>query len=164
MMNNARNASALQGGGTLPAWNSGDYLGYDGGGRMITKRYVSSALNESGGYVTPVTAIVGWTTAYDLASNKLFERALHAESRSALYEPYVLSAPQGGYDSVNRLRQYQRGTLSDGGGAITVPIDVDNTDLNRTYVLDGLGNWQKTAYTPKGGSLTVEKTAAQLCQ
>ncbi len=111
MMNNARNASALQGGGTLPAWNSGDYLGYDGGGRMITKRYVSSALNESGGYVTPVTAIVGWTTAYDLASNKLFERALHAESRSALYEPYVLSAPQGGYDSVNRLRQYQRGDV-----------------------------------------------------
>ena len=44
---------------------------------MISKRYVTS-----GGDL-----VVGFTTAYDRASNKVYERALHAESRSSLYEP-----------------------------------------------------------------------------
>jgi len=56
----------------------------------------------------------------DRASNKLYERALQSDgSRSNLYEPYDSDgAPEGGYDSLNRLRQYQRGILSSTGGRL----------------------------------------------
>ena len=71
--------AAVQPGLATPGWGgrSSDRVGYDGCGRMISKRYVTS-----GGDL-----VVGFTTAYDRASNKVYERALHAESRSSLYEP-----------------------------------------------------------------------------
>ncbi len=67
-MNDAGTRSAVQAGLPTPGWGdrSSDRLGYDGAGRMIAKRY----LNPSGG----TTAIVGFTTEYDRASNKFFER------------------------------------------------------------------------------------------
>jgi YD repeat-containing protein len=110
--------------------------------------------------------IVGFTTAVDKASNKLFERELHAENRSHLYEPISESGvPQGGYDSLDRLRQYQRGTLSDGpsggdppppGGSVTSAITLDGTDKDRTYDLDGVGNWKKTTFDAVTGGTGVD--------
>jgi hypothetical protein len=90
--------------------------------------------------------LVGFTTAYDPSGNKFFERALHAESRSSLYA----------VDSMDRLLQYQRGVLGTGGGSITTPIALPNTDSLRSYALDGLGNWRNTAYTPEGGASELE--------
>ena len=49
---------------------------------MISKAY------RCFGFEVPFQPVVGFTTAYDRASNKLYERALHAEDRSSLYEPY----------------------------------------------------------------------------
>ena len=43
-----------------------------------------------------------------------------------------------------------------GGGSVTTPIILPNTDTVRTYDLDGLGNWQNTVFTPEGGSSTTE--------
>ena len=128
-MNNAQTRSAVQLGQTTPAWGSisTDQLGYDGSGRLIGKRHINSG-----------TTLVGFTTAYDPCSNKLFERALHAESRSALYS----------MDSMDRLLEYQRGVLATGGGSVTTPITLPNTDTQRAYALDGLGNWKNTASTP----------------
>jgi len=61
--------------------------------------------------------IAGFTTAYDRSSNKAYERALHAEERSSLYEPIDTDGNVvTSYDSLDRLRQYQRGTLSRAGG------------------------------------------------
>ena len=124
---------------------------------MIAKRYV----NPSGG--TPPPVVVGFSTEYDRASNKFYERALHAPDRSHLYEPFVGGAPQGGYDSLDRLLQYQRGMLSDtggfnnaGGGSISSAITLPGTDSARSYLLDGLGNWRNTAFTPVGGSAETE--------
>jgi RHS repeat-associated protein len=157
MMNNAGTNSAVQGGMPgvpNPPWGSfATYrLGYDGAGRMISKAY------RCFGFEVPFQAVVGFTTAFDRASNKLYERALHAEERSHLYEPYDSSQiPQGGYDSLDRLLQYQRGTLSatggDGGsgsGSIATgeAITLSNTDSQRSYLLDGLGNWRNTVFTP----------------
>ena len=117
---------------------------------MITKRYVSSTLDENDGYADP-EAVVGQTTAYDKASNKFYERSLQAESRSSLYEPFDAdNRPEGGYDSIDRLRQYQRGVLSSTGRSITTPISLPGTDEDRTYDLDGLGNWKKTVFDPVG--------------
>ncbi len=144
--------------------NSSDRLGYDGCGRMITKRYLSSTLNGSNGY-SNTTAVVGFTTAYDRASNKVYERHIHAEERSHLYLPIDTGGSVGfGYDSLDRLRQYQRGVLSstggiggNGGGSITTPITLPGTDQTRNYTLDGLGNWKNTAYelVGSGGSTTA---------
>ncbi len=160
-MNSARTNSAVQSRVPNPAWGnqSSDRLGYDGAGRAIAKRYLAGGTG-SDGYNNP-TAVVGFTTEYDRASNKFFERALHAENRSNLYEPFdpTTNLPQGGYDSLDRLCQYQRGTLAAtggfnnaGGGAVATPISLANTFAARSYVLDGLGNWRQTVFTPEGTS------------
>lgn len=153
-MNNTRTHSAVQSpGSALPAWGdaSSDRLGYDGSGRMIAKRYIPSTLNESGGY-EDTTPVVGFTTRFDKASNKFFERALHAENRSFLYIPLdedgQPSAAHPGVDSMNRLLQYQRGNLAIGGGSVTTPLTLPGADASRTYDLDHLGNWKKSIYEP----------------
>ncbi len=152
----------MQSGVPNPSWTSGDFLGYDGAGRMIAKRY----LNPGGG-----AALVGFTTEYDRSGNKFFERALHAENRSHLYEPFdpTTNLPLGGFDSLDRLLQYNRGTLDpsigfdgNGGGAITIVggvpqyITLPGTDAKRSYLLDGLGNWRNTAFTPVAGAAQTE--------
>jgi RHS repeat-associated protein len=164
-LNNARTRSASQAGQSNPGWGgqSSDRLGFDGAGRMITKRYLAGGINGGTGAYDDPTSVVGQTTAYDHSSNKFYERALHAESRSSLYEPFDADhRPTGGYDSINRLRQYQRGVLSDGssgavaGGSVTTPISLPNTDESRDYVLDGLGNWRRTTFDPVGGAETTQ--------
>jgi RHS repeat-associated protein len=154
-----------------PAWGDedSDRLGCDGAGRQITKRYLQTDLDDENDFAyASTTPIVGFTTAFDKASNKLFERELHAENRSHLYEPISESGvPQGGYDSLDRLRQYQRGTLSNGtggddplpaGGSIAVDseITLPGTDKDRTYDLDGVGNWKKTTFDAVTGGAGVD--------
>ena len=147
-MNNARTNSAVQSAVALPAWGAsgGDRLGYDGAGRMIAKRFIPSGLDGASAYVD-TTPVVAFTTRFDKASNKLFERHLHAENRSHLYQPTSGIAAGGGLDSLNRLLQYQRGTLASGGGSVTTPITLPGTDSFRGYELDHLGNWKRTTYT-----------------
>ena len=57
-----------------PAWGdqSSGRLGYDGAGRMITKRYLDATAPDTG--YTATAALVGFTTAYDHGSNKRYER------------------------------------------------------------------------------------------
>jgi len=165
-MNNARTHSAVQSPVANPVWGnvSSDRLGYDGVGRMITKRFLTGGINGDSGAYDETTALLGFTTAFDRASNKYYERALHAESRSDLYQPFNPDGSlQSGYDSADRLLQYQRGILAttggylrQGGGSITTPITLPNTDANRIYNLDGLGNWKTTSFTPEGGSPATE--------
>ena len=136
-MNNAQTRSAIQLGQTTPAWGSisTDQLGYDGSGRPIGKRHFLSG-----------SVLVGFTTQYDPSGNKLFERALHAESRSSLYVT----------DSMDRLLNYQRGVLATGGGSITTPISLPNTNASQSYTLDGVGNWGNTNITPEGGTSQLQ--------
>ena len=167
-LNNARTNSAVQSSVADPAWGdqSSERLGYDGTGRPITKRFLAGGINDTTFAYNSTTSVVGFTTAYDSSSNKFYERSLHCESRDHLYQTYdpATNAPLAGcYDSLDRLLQYQRGALSStggpgnaGGGQITAPITLPNADLQRTYTLDGLGNWRRNNYTPVGGSLTTE--------
>ena len=169
MLNNTRSGSSVQSGVPNPPWGdqSSNRLGYDGSGRMVTKRYLAGGISSGGStneYNNP-TAVVGQTTAYDHAGNKLFERSLQAQDRSSLYQPVDNSgnfaSPIPGYDSVNRLLQYQRGTLSstggyqnNGGGSVGTAIALPNTDQNRSYTLDGLGNWKNSTFTAQGALST----------
>jgi RHS repeat-associated protein len=138
-MNNAQTRSAIQSGLPTPGWGSiaTDQLGYDGAGRMIGKRFFNGS-----------NVIVGFTSAYDMSSNKYFERPLHAEERSSLYDSY---------DSMNHLLDYQRGVLASGGGSVTTPITLPNTDSQRNYNLDALGNWTSSVYTPESGSQITDQ-------
>ena len=151
-LNNSRTRSAVQSPLSSPGWGQvdSDRLGYDGPGRTITKRWLGSQLNEQEGYDC-TWPYCGFTAAYDHASNKLYERHLHAESRSHLYPDQ---------DSLDRLREYQRGTLQQdsqtGAVSVATPISLPGTDQQRTYDLDGLGNWRRTAHTPVGGSQATE--------
>jgi len=169
MLNNARTNSAVQSPTPVsPPWgdNTTDRLGYDGSGQMITKRYLTGGINSTTFAYNNTTALVGNTTAYDRAGNKFYERALQAEERDNLYQPVDgsgnIASPAPGYDSVNRLLQYQRGTLAStggyqnaGGGSIATPITLPNTDQSRNYTLDGLGNWKNTTFNPTGQVVTV---------
>jgi len=165
-MNNSRTHSAIQPDVTNPVWGnvSSDRLGYDGVGRMITKRFLTGGIDGDSGAYNDTTALLGFTTAFDRASNKYYERALHAESRSDLYQPFNPDGSlQSGYDSADRLLQYQRGILAttggylrQGGGSVTTPITLPNTDVNRAYNLDGLGNWKTTTFSLEGGSPATE--------
>ncbi len=169
-LNNARTNSAVQSPNPVnPPWgnNTSDRLGYDGAGRNITKRYLSSTLNAQNGYAN-TTALVGNTTAFDRTGGKFYERALQTEERDNLYQPVSstgnVASPTPGYDSVNRLLQYQRGTLNStggyqlaGGGSVTAAITLPNTDQSRTYNLDGLGNWKTSTFTPVGGSQSTDQ-------
>ena len=171
MLNNARTHSSVQL-GTVPnpAWGTpaSDRLGYDGSGRLIAKRYLSGGINSSTSAYNNTTPVVGSTIAFDPADNKYYERALHAESRSFLYQPVDnngnIGSPTPGYDSINRLLQYQRGTLNstggyqnNGGGGITAANALPGTNTQENWNLDGLGNWQSTGFTPVGGSQTTDQ-------
>src|SRR5271156_3518585 len=78
-MNNARTDSAVHPAVANPAWGdqSSDRLGYDGAGRAITKRYLAGGINGDTFAYNNTSAVVGFTTEYDLSSNKFYERDLH---------------------------------------------------------------------------------------
>ena len=170
-MNNARTHSAVQATVPLPGWGNAasDRLSYDGVGRMITKRYLTGGINGTTGAYNNTTALVGYTSSFDRASNKLYERHLEGdESRSHLYQPFNSDGSFAvGYDSANRLRQYQRGVLSTAtipylvnpGASISTPITLPGTDQARTYGLDGLGNWKSTHFTEVGSGGSTTSTA-----
>ncbi len=126
---------------------------------MIAKRYLSGGINSGTFAYNNTTPVVGNTTAFDPVGNKFYERALHAEDRSFLYQPVDntgnVASPIPGYDSTNRLLQFQRGTLNStggyqnaGGGSVASSSSLPNADLSRSYDLDGLGNWRSSDYVP----------------
>lgn len=88
----------------------------------------------------PNYLLAGFTASYDKATNRLFERHLHAEPRSHLY-------PADKHDSANRLQQYHRGVLDGAANPPGSVIETDGeiqligTDTERTYNLDLVGNW-----------------------
>ena len=143
MIGNRTNSAVQSPNPVNPPWgnNTSDRLGYDGAGRNITKRYLSSTLNAQNGYAN-TTALVGNTTAFDRTDGKFYERALQTEERDNLYQPVSstgnIASPTPGYDSVNRLLQYQRGTLSStggyqlaGGGSVTAAITLSYYEIRK---------------------------------
>jgi|GEM_PF-1310882 len=165
MLNNARTHSAVSATvGGMPWGNrASDQLGYDGTGRMITKRYLASDTHPTTHVYENTNALIGFTTSYDRVGNKLYERHLHAESRSYLYEPFIDGDAQGGYDSLDRLRKVQRGSLSEtggadslGGGAIVMHLSLPNAIYSRTTGLDHLGNWRRNASISAEGTVSNE--------
>ena len=104
--------------------------------------------------------ILGFTTWYDDASNRLFDRHLHADCRSHLYTDI---------DAANRLLAFQRGKLvePEDGALLPTAIEQDKdltlpgADRDRTYDLDLMGNWKSTTFTPIDEEGQVQETQTQ---
>lgn len=90
MLNNSRSHSMVQATVPNPAWGtaSSDRLGFDGSSKLIAKRYLAGGINGTTHGYANTTPVVGFTTQYDLAGNKMYERELHAETRSHLHQPF----------------------------------------------------------------------------
>ena len=90
--------------------------------------------------------IAGFTTAYNKAGKRLFERHLHAEHRSHAYT----------HDPLGRLTSYLRGKLAVAPEApvpteppgVSEPLKLEGAIKGLQYNLDLLGNWDDPAYTP----------------
>jgi YD repeat-containing protein len=89
--------------------------------------------------------MAGFTADHDKSSNKFFERHLHAECRSFLY-PHT--DPVGwGYDSANRLLQFERGIIHNDGMSIDTHLALAKVDSRRSYNLDATGNWVDNGFS-----------------
>lgn len=93
--------------------------GYDGLGRPRQVRHLRS----------DGSLIAGFETTFDRMSDRLSEKKLHALSESELY----------GYDSGNRLISFERGTLDPSATTVTTPST--EVPIDKTWTLDGVGNW-----------------------
>ncbi len=58
-------------------------------------------------------------------------------------------------DSLDRLREYQRGALASGSDGIASAITLPGTDTVYTWNLHSVGHWTSTTRTPVGGAETT---------
>lgn len=99
--------------------------------------------------------LAGFTADYDPSSNKSYERHLHAECRSFLYyvPPMGQTMPTSSYDSADRLLSFQRGLLHHDGQSIDSGLSLPGVDSQRSYNLDGAGNWVDGGWSGSGSAV-----------
>ena len=102
-------------------FNDGDYTGLDRLGRIKEIKW------NNGSYDT-----VGFEYGYDRRNNRLFEKNTFGGTTGA--SPVAVDALLE-YDNLNRLVDFQRGTLNGGNDAIT------SANLTQDWTLDQTGNW-----------------------
>jgi RHS repeat-associated protein len=118
-------------GDTATSSDSGDaYAGLDRFGRLVDHRWTTGT----------GTDLEGHRYGYDPNGNRLFEQNLVAPTRSEIYH----DAPTAtGYDALDRLTSFARGTLQDADNDGTFD-GVANVSRDQSWQLDALGNWQST--------------------
>jgi RHS repeat-associated protein len=128
-----------QSGDTNAVSDAGDiYTGLDRFGRVSDQNY----LNTNSG--TSLTSTDRFQYGYDQNSNVMYKNNLVSSSNSELYHANGTNA---GYDSLNRLTNFQRGTLASGNTSIS-----GSPSATRNWTLDAQGNWSANA---DGNSYTV---------
>src|SRR5262249_4293372 len=122
--------------------DAGDkYIGLDRFGRVDDQRW----LDPSSG-----TATDRFQYGYDRDSNVLFKKNVVDAAFSQLYHA---NGESGGYDLLNQLTDFSRGTLSD-ANSDGVPDTVSSPSRTQSYSPDALGNF---ASVTTGGT-TVNRT------
>lgn len=112
--------------------SAGDqYAGLDRFGRIADQRWLTTSTT---------TDIDRYKYAYDRDSNRLFKENTLSSANSELYHADGATA---GYDLLNRLSEFQRGTLSD-ANSDGVYDTVSSASRTQTWSLDALGNWDGT--------------------
>jgi RHS repeat-associated protein len=113
---------------------SGDGFGGDGGdqytgldrfGRVVDQRWIPTA--------SPQNPTDRFQYGYDRDSNRLFRANL---VNAAFSELYHVNGSANGYDNLNRLTAFRRGTLNSARDTISTPLH------SQDWGLDAVGNWK----------------------
>ncbi len=107
---------------------SDQYTGLDRFGRVVDQRWLKTSTG---------TATDRFKYGYDRDSNRLYrENAVNA----AFSELYHANGASNGYDNLNQLQEFRRGTLSD-ANSDGVPDTVSTSSRSQSWTLDAQGNW-----------------------
>jgi hypothetical protein len=123
--------------GESPASGTDPYTGFDRFGRVIDQRWVDT---------TPATG-TSWSDVdryaygYDRNGNRLYEENLLSAAHSELYHDGT------GYDGLDRLTSFERGTLNPAKDGLT-----GAAERYQDWTLDAVGNWD--AFDDNGTSQT----------
>jgi RHS repeat-associated protein len=120
--------------------DAGDqYTGLDRFGRVVDQKWVQGS--------TPTDE---FQYGYDRDSNPLYR---NNTIRADMGELYHRSGAGYGYDNLNQLTDFSRGTLSASGGTGGVLDTIAQPNYNQNWSLDALGNW-----TALSGSTSQTRT------
>ena len=122
-----------------------EYIGLDRFGRLVDQRWTTA-----GG-----AAADRFQYGYDQDGNVLYKNNLVFSLASELYHPNGTGNGLG-YDALNRITSFTRGTLTASAGTLdTVTIANQDTNLpqhTETWNLDALGNWTGSSATVIDGT------------
>jgi RHS repeat-associated protein len=109
--------------------DAGDqYTGLDRFSRVVDQRWIKTS---DGSHTDR------FKYGYDRDSNRLYrENAVNA----AFSELYHADGASAGYDNLNQLAEFQRGTLSD-TNSDNIPDTVATSTRSQSWTMDGQGNW-----------------------
>ncbi len=120
--------------------DAGDqYTGLDRFGRVVDQRWIKTS---DGSHTDR------FKYGYDRNSNRLYRENVVNAAFSELYHADGASA---GYDSLDQLQEFQRGTLSD-TNSDNVPDTVSTASRSQAWTLDAQGNW--SSLTTDGTSVS----------
>ena len=119
------------------------YAGLDRFGRVIHQYWFGT--NTSG---EPTSTLDAFRYGYDRNGNRLYRANLVNPAFSELYQA---NGSSGGYDQLNRLTHFKRGTLNSSNDSIT-----GTAAREQTWNLDALGNWDSITTTVNGGTPATE--------
>jgi RHS repeat-associated protein len=120
--------------------DAGDqYTGLDRFGRIVDQRWILDA----GGHADR------FTYGHDRSGNRLWRKNELSSTHSELYMADAADE-QAAYDKLDRLVEFQRGTLSDAVGSDGYYDTVSTSSRRQQWDLDALGNWD--SLTNDGGS------------
>ena len=117
------------------------YTGLDRFGRVVDQRWIVTSTG---------TALDPFQYGYDQDGNVLYKLNLVNTSFSELYHANGLS---NGYDNLNQLVAFARGTLNGGNDTISSP------SASETWTTDAAGNFTSAAGTSETNNLQNEATA-----
>src|SRR5665213_2250305 len=131
--NNTALTAIQQTGDTLASSDGGDrYTGLDRFGRNIDQNYINTTTGVS---------TDRFQYGYDPDSNVLYKSNLVSSANSELYH---INGSTNGYDNLNRLPAFSRGTLNSTHDTITA------ASRSQTWSLDALGNWTSNTDSASG--------------
>jgi RHS repeat-associated protein len=125
--------------------DAGDqYTGLDRFGRIVDQRWIKTS---DGSHTDR------FKYGYDRNSNRLYEDNIVNSLFSELYHANGASA---GYDSLNQLTDFRRGTLSD-SNSDNIPDTVTTASRTQSWAFDPLGNWSTLTTDGTGQTRTHNK-------
>jgi YD repeat-containing protein len=141
--------------------NDGDlYAGLDNHGRVSRVRWDAT---DSSSYFDSTQGTAGerddFSYGYDASGNRLYRTN---NVNHAFDELYHADGASAGYDKLDRLTEFQRGTMTD-ANSDGAPDTVSTSSRSQNWTLDPLGNW-KQLNGSTGGSPDATQTRAHNSQ